>query len=68
MQQYREEDGQHPEQDKLEGEHPGDITLPEEGEAFRVLAIGLVTQHDIGDAAEEAHRADGDHDRGEPQA
>ncbi len=45
--------------------HPADIALAEAGEAVRIALIGLVAENDEGQAAKQAHRADGDDDRGQ---
>jgi len=58
-----ENDCEHQEKNELEGNHPPDVALAEILKASRILAIGLVPEDDIGDAPEEAHRADGDDDR-----
>ena len=63
MQQHAEDDGQHREDGEFGRDHPPDIALAEPGEARRILCVGLVAEDDIGDAAEEAHRADGGDDR-----
>ena len=62
MQQEAEEDRRDGEEHELEGKDPEDIALAEIGEGSRIAAIGLVAEDDIGDAAEQAHRADGDDD------
>ena len=55
------------EEHQLERDHPPDIALAEEGEARRIALVGLVAEDDEGDAAEQAHRADGDDDRGQAE-
>ncbi|MNJ77933.1 hypothetical protein D3C77_755490 [compost metagenome] len=62
MQQNGEDDGHGEEQHEFEGDDRVHVTLTEIGEIRRIFAIGLITQHHIGNTAKQAHRADGDDD------
>ena len=68
VQEHAEDDGEDGEEHELEGEHPPDIALAEIGEAGGIAGEGLVAEDDVGDAAEQAHRADGDDDRRQAEA
>ena len=48
MEHDAEGDGEHDEQDELEGDHPPDIALAEILEAGGIVAIGLVAEGDEG--------------------
>ena len=65
MKQNAEGNGEQQEEYELEGEHPPDIALPEEGEFGGIAIVRLVTKNDEGNATIKAHGSDGDDDGGQ---
>ena len=63
MQQEGEGGREEDKQRKLKRERPPHVSLAEPGKALRIVIERLIAQQDIGDAAIQAHGADGDHDR-----
>ena len=61
MQQEGEGGREEDKQRKLKRERPPHVPLAEPGKALRIVIERLIAQQDIGDAAIQAHGADGDH-------